>query len=78
MKPARPLRPENYWWSTPWRTYPRLNAIENFQLTIDDGVPGIRVNKIKMCRALINLLENALEAMDGLAGAIAVTVGSAW
>lgn len=53
---------------------PQLNDIPHYRLEIDECPPLISVNKIKMSRALINILENALEAIDSEIGAVTVNL----
>ncbi len=53
---------------------PHLNTINEFALDLPDGTMLVRVNKVKMARAIINLLQNALDAIDPGNGRIAVTV----
>lgn len=53
---------------------PRLSNIAEFVLSIDQPSALIHVNKIKMARAIINLLENALAALDSQYGRIKLSV----
>lgn len=44
---------------------------------VEDGLPRIKVNRVRFARALINLLENALEATGGMEnGRIDIVAGS--
>ena len=52
---------------------PELNEVEEFNLLIKDDC-FISVNKIKFTRAIINVLENALEAVTGMKGCIRIVV----
>jgi signal transduction histidine kinase len=55
---------------------PQLNDVSTgkFELKITAN-PLVRVNKIRISRALINVLQNACEAVDAERGAIELTVG---
>ena len=53
---------------------PQLGEIGNFRMEVTAPPPLIMVNKIKMTRALINILENALDAIDGDKGAMTVSL----
>jgi signal transduction histidine kinase len=53
---------------------PQLNSIGEFRLELPDDDIKVRVNKVRMSRAIINLLQNALDAVDPAAGRIAVVV----
>lgn len=53
---------------------PLLSCLQEFSLKIDEPSALINVNKIKMARAIINLLENALAAVDSLNGRIKLSV----
>ena len=52
---------------------PQLAHIDEFSLTIKDNVV-VKVNKIKVSRAIINILENSLAALEGSSGCISVVV----
>lgn len=55
---------------------PELSQISKFRLEASNPAPVIFVNRIKMSRALINLLENALDAVDRHKGEITVKISS--
>lgn len=55
---------------------PELSSIKSCRIEIPAIPPCVRVNRIKMCRALINLLENAIDAVDLKHGEITVTVAT--
>ncbi|MPL76365.1 hypothetical protein SDC9_22210 [bioreactor metagenome] len=52
---------------------PQLNSIGTFELNVKAN-PAVRVNKIRLSRAIINILQNALEAIDQETGYIKLTV----
>lgn len=51
---------------------PKLNEIANFHLAAGSAPLFVKVNKIKMARAIINLLENAIAAVKVQTGVIRV------
>ena len=53
---------------------PELAILEEYRVLAEGEVPAIRVNKTKMARAIINLLENSLESVGGKPGRILVRI----
>ena len=52
---------------------PELSAVK-YRVEIPEPAPWVSVNRIKMSRALINILDNAIDAVGGDRGEIAVTI----
>lgn len=55
---------------------PELSSIKSCRIEMPSDPPLVQVNRIKMSRALINLLENAIDAVDLQQGEITVKVSS--
>ena len=53
---------------------PELSSIHSYRVELPAEPPCVMVNRIKMSRALINLLENAMDAVDPVHGEITVSV----
>lgn len=53
---------------------PELAAVGNYHILTEGRPSYINVNKTKMSRAIINLLENSLEAVNGKQGCIDVAI----
>lgn len=53
---------------------PQLNRLCGFSMVLPKQAPLVSVNKIQMSRAISNILENGLEAVDPLSGKIVVTM----
>lgn len=56
---------------------PELSGLSSFRIEAAEPPPQVAVNKIKMARAIVNLLENALEAMSRDDGRVGVRVTAA-
>ncbi len=54
---------------------PKLNEISHFRLMTGHESLFVKVNKIKMARAIINLLENAIAAVEAPSGVIRLEAG---
>ncbi len=55
---------------------PGLSGLSSFRIEAADPPPAVAVNKIKMSRAIVNLLENALEAVGGQNGRVGIRVSA--
>ncbi len=55
---------------------PELSGLSSFRIESVEPLPAVEVNKIKMARAIVNLLENAMEAVGRENGRVAVRVSA--
>lgn len=55
---------------------PELSGLSSFRIDAVEPPPQVAVNKIKMARAIVNLLENALEAVSRKDGRVGVRVAA--
>lgn len=53
---------------------PGLGNLKSYRLEAVGAPPLVEVNKIKMARAIVNVLENALEAVDGAGGEVCLKI----
>lgn len=55
---------------------PGLSGLRSFRIEAVEPLPAVEVNKIKMSRAIVNLLENAMEAVGGDDGRVGIRVSA--